>query len=560
MPKHLKDVIPQIDVEDSLEDPDATQPMTIEHLEVIDADIAPMADSSDASVTAAEERMRMLEEAEIAVNAAFQTGRADRYDITRAAREDANEAVRMVEEAMDADEMADEATRVAVIAENMGDHQRTKTARKRARVARREAKQAHKAATKAAKEAYDAIKFSQPGKLGFMRLVQVFYAISIASTLFALLLTSRDTITYDSVTIVDWVTIIMQGVGFWFFVNYFKITKPYVIATSAFGIAASVVTGLVTGTLSFAGILFGNLWNIFLILYFSLSKRVDEVLVNDFASYKPKMQAEFEIKRRGWPFVRNLIIYFIVFSVLGHWMEAGMCQFIRLGWVQGEYDPTNTMLWRDWLYPYPMEGAAVVIIALVLYPLWRYLLKRFEKPILAYAISFLANALTCTLIEFTMGLLVNSNYQLWDYRENFGNIMGQVCLQNALAFGVAASLIAWVVYPLLERWLARIPNDTMNIVFVVIAVIGGILWSLYIIDPPANHETAAEQVRSEEVGKDKEAIAEPLGSMIVDLTMLSGSVDNAEHLSEEDKQKLQESIDVMLNETTDMTTVLADAA
>lgn len=467
----------------------------------------------------------------------------------------------MVSDAMDADELADEAGRLAVIAENMGDREKTNAARKKARTARREAKSAHKAATKVAKSAYDAIKFSQPGKLGFMRFVQIVYAISIAATLLALIMTSRDTIVYDSVTILEWVFVILKGVGFWFFINYFKVAKKYVICISALGIVSKVIVLLIAGNFTIFNAIASNLWNVFLILYFSFSKRVDLVLVNDFSTFRPKQRAELEIKRGGWPFVRNLIIYFIVFSVLGHWMEAGLCQFIRMGWVQGEYDPTNTMLWRDWLYPYPMEGAAVVIIALVLHPLWRYLLKKFEdKQIIAYVLSFLANALTCSLIEFSMGLLVNSNYQLWDYRENFGNIMGQVCLQNALAFGVAASLIAWVVYPMLERWLRRVPDDTMNIAFVVIAVIGGMLWSLYIIDPPQNHAAEDDVAGNQAEVTGLEAVSADVLSTTLDVGVLQGDLNNTEGMSDESRQRIQEKIDELNSDLSDLAEEINKAA
>lgn len=505
-----------------------------------DKDDAPIIDDS------LDDRLKVLENAEYAVDAAFNTGKADRAKITEEAQKDAHEAVRLTGLAVEADAEADEAARLAVIAENMGDREKIKKARSRARSMRREAKGYHKNATKAAREAYNAIKFSQPGKLGFMRVVQIVYAIKIASVLFALLMTSRDTISYDSVTIVDWITIILQGVGLWFFLNFFKITKPYVICVSAFGIVAYIITLVVKGTFMPFEFIYNTVWNVFLILYFSLSKRVETVLVNDFSSYKPRVQDDTKINRRRWPFVRNLIIYFIVFSILGHWMEAGMCQFIRLGWVQGKYDPSNTMLWRDWLYPYPMEGAAVVVIALLLYPLWQYLLKRF-KPIVAYALSFVANALTCGAIEFVMGLIVNSNYQLWDYRDNFGNLMGQVCLQNVLAFGVAASLIAWVVYPLLERLIARVPRDTMNIVFVVIAVIGGILWSLYIIDPPENHAYVAptkEQLEQQ----DRAKLGEPIASTKVDVEHLKETLESSKNLSEEERQKLLKQIEELDND------------
>jgi uncharacterized membrane protein len=281
-------------------------------------------------------------------------------------------------------------------------------------------------------------------------------------------------------------------------------------------------------------------------------------MVNDFAKHEGAVEREeVRINRKGWPFYRNLIMYFVVFSVLGHWMEAGMCQFIILGWVEGEYDPTNTMLWRDWLYPFPMEGMAVVIIAVALYPLFKWLQRKFENKFVPYILSFLANALTCSIIEFTMGLLINSNYQLWDYRENFGNIMGQVCLQNAVAFGVAASVIAWFVYPLMERWIARLRPEIVNIAFVVIAVFGGILWSLYIIDPPealTEVQIAAEQKDAEERAAEDERTGLAFSFMMdmgsIDTTR--ESIENSKHLSDEERAKLNEDLTQITNLYGDM--------
>lgn len=500
-------------------------------------------ESSVVEMTDLDDRMRALEDAEYAVERAFATGKADRAAITSLARDSALEAAEEVGFAIDADAEADEAARFAIIAEGSNDREKTKAARLNAKEARKNAKRAHKQATASAKRAYDAIKFSTPGKLGFMRFVQIIYAVNIATTLFTLIMTSRDVIVYDSLTIIDWISIILQGVAFWFFINYYKVARPFVIVTAAFGIIAPALSSMATGSFSFGSTLTGSLYNIFLIIYFIFSKRVKAVLVNDFSSFRPQLTtAGAPMSRKGWPLVRNLIIYFIVFSVLGHWMEAGMCQFIRLGWVQGEYDPSNTMLWRDWLYPYPMEGAAVVIIALVLYPLWQWLLKKFSsKPIIAYVTSFVINALTCGLIEFTMGLIVNADLQLWDYRENFGNIMGQVCLQNVAAFGVAASLIAWVVYPLMERWLARIPDDTMNIVFVVIAIIGGILWSLYIIDPPENHVYTPEDPIAA-IPEENMAMLEDAASLTLLNVQLQEKLDSSKTFTDEQRSQLQEQI------------------
>lgn len=513
-------------------------------------------DNANAEATSAtpdadiEEKLRRIDDMEDAMHRAFNSGKADRAEITREAQEAGLEAVRMAGVAMERDDEAQEAARLAIITEGSGDRKRIRAARKRARDARRTAKRAHKQATASAKESYDAIKFSEPGKLGYLRVVQIFYAINIAATLAALQLTSRDTVIYDSVTILDWITVIFEGVGFWFFANYLKIAQPFVMGVSAFELVVPTIVSLINGTFTWGSFILRAGWNIFLIIYFWRSKRVKAVLVNDFASLRFKSaDDDVKIRRKGWPFIRNLIMYFIVFSVLGHWMEAGMCQFIRLGLVQGEYDPTNTMLWRDWLYPYPMHGLAVIMISLILYPLWQWLIKKYDPPIIGYALSFLANALTCTCIEFFTGLVVNADLQLWDYTNNFGNIMGQVCLQNALAFGVAASIIAWVAYPMMERALARVPEDVMNIAFVIVLVFGGILWSLYIIDPPENHKVnnpLAETVQS--TVSDTGEFSFSLFATETSILEIQDKLDAADNISDEKRKEIQEHILTMQKE------------
>ncbi len=192
-----------------------------------------------------------------------------------------------------------------------------------------------------------------------------------------------------------------------------------------------------------------------------------------------------------------------------------------------------------------MEGAAVVVIGLVLYPFFLWLKKKFtgKKRFLAYVISFFAGALLCTVIEFSMGLLVNADLQLWDYRENFCNIMGQVCLQNTMAFGVVAAIITWWVYPMLERLIARVPNDIMNIVAIVIFVFGGIVWSLYLINPPGvdeqNNPSSGVTVEAAQTENEQQRLATQLAVVNADIDTLEKLVDQSTML---DKEGLKESV------------------
>ena len=499
-----------------------------------------------------EARLKALEDAERAIDRAYSTGKAERAKITQAAQLDAAEAVAMAGIAMEADEAADEAMRISIIAEKSGDRAKVKEARKNARAARKKAKAEHRAATQSAKKAYDAIKFSAPNKMGFMRVVQVLFAIHIATVIVFLILTGRDNMVYNVTSMMDWVMVILECVAFWMFINRYKIARPFVIAMAVFGLIVPVTFDVINGTFTPAALLNNGVFYLFLIFYFLFSKRVKSTLVNDFSKHKGDYEKEdFVIQRRGWPFVRNLIMYFIIFSILGHWMEMAMCQLIILGVVQGEYDPSNTMLWRDWLYPFPMEGAAVVIIALALYPFYMWLKKKLNSRILVYVISFVSNALLCSVIEFSMGLIVNADLQLWNYSDHFGNIMGQVCLQNTMAFGVAASLITWFVYPLLERWIARVPRDIMNIVFVVVVAFGALVWSLYLINPPGVDVKITDEQKAEMVANAETlAIIDDIKDISDDIDSLQEQLDKATTM--ENKAALQAKIDELRSTLKDM--------
>ena len=190
------------------------------------------------------------------------------------------------------------------------------------------------------------------------------------------------------------------------------------------------------------------------------------------------------VRIRTWEFWRNLGIYFIVFSFLGHWAEMLFCRLILAGVFMGEYDPNNIMLWEQWLYPFSAEGTALVCVAVFLHPLALAFERRFgRRSPVAIGLSFLANGLVCTSIDFLTGITCNLDYHLWDYREMPFNFMGQICLQNSLVYTTAATLIVWLVYPAIDADVRRLPRDTANGVFWGLAGAYGFLALLHFIDP-----------------------------------------------------------------------------
>ena len=70
-------------------------------------------------------------------------------------------------------------------------------------------------------------------------------------------------------------------------------------------------------------------------------------------------------------------------------------------------------------------------------------------PRLPVPLRALVGALIVTMVEFAAGLLVNRDFGVWDYRDQPGNLMGQICpLFSAL--WIPLSLLAIYLYSAME--------------------------------------------------------------------------------------------------------------
>lgn len=356
--------------------------------------------------------------------------------------------------------------------------------------------------------------FSNPKKLGFMRVLQVFFAINILLTLALSVFLIKGTYTMGFADVLDYLNLIFEAMAFWLIWQRKAAARQLIIAFSLFNIIAGTAANIAGGTFDPLNQLMLCVFDIILVAYFLTSRRAKAVLTEPFTAQSKADELKREIsyyQPRTWPFWRNIIIYFCVFSVVGHWMEAAYCTLIRFGILPGIYDP-NSQIWSDWLYPFPVYGVGAVACVLLLYPVKNFLEKHIGSRVVPLLISFVINALVCTLIELVMGLMLNQplpdgTLPLWDYRDMFCNFMGQVCLQNAIAFGIVATLMTWVIYPALESLAGKFPRDVMNTVFVGVIVGFAILWALYYVNValPGLNETSEDVAALVESAGDSEA-------------------------------------------------------
>ena len=76
------------------------------------------------------------------------------------------------------------------------------------------------------------------------------------------------------------------------------------------------------------------------------------------------------------------------------------------------------------------------------------------EPRLPLPLRALVGAGIVTMVELGAGMAVNRNYQIWDYRDQPGNFMGQICPLFS-AIWIPLSLVAAVLYQRMERRLDR---------------------------------------------------------------------------------------------------------
>ena len=328
-------------------------------------------------------------------------------------------------------------------------------------------------------------------RLGFMRFVQ-FACIAVIVIQAAALLFITKSSNYDGAWWINFVMLLMMAVTYWIIWNRREHGCTIICAMVIVYLIINLIFYIACGTFSPGVFIVNSFWPIVMLLYFGLSKRAHYTLSRPFkletrASQLKEEEQLWDLKNPL--FWRNLVLYFCIFSVVGHWMEWSVCWLIRWGIVPGTYDP-NSGIWHDMLNPFFVYGAAFVVIGLLLFPIKNKLLHVFKGKVApALLVSFIVNTLFCAAIELAMGLVLNTppdpvtgKLPLWDYSNMAFNFMGQICLLNTSFFGIMATIMTWLVYPALEKAFSKIPKDVMNIITVVVVVFFVLVVCMYVVN------------------------------------------------------------------------------
>ena len=183
---------------------------------------------------------------------------------------------------------------------------------------------------------------------------------------------------------------------------------------------------------------------------------------------------------RHWRFWCNMVIYFCIFSVVGHWCEWAYCLFNN--YFFGIVDP-NSGVWNDINYPFFVYGFGVVIASIVLVPYREMLIKWRKSDIRAGIHFFIVSIFVAMGAELTQGFLQNQpneygNYPLWDNSQLPGNILGQAWIVNDVLIAVLLTFFVWVAYPVGGRLLDKL-TDKARIALTVAIALGMVVLTVY---------------------------------------------------------------------------------
>lgn len=146
-------------------------------------------------------------------------------------------------------------------------------------------------------------------------------------------------------------------------------------------------------------------------------------------------------------------LYFIIIAVCGWFIE------ITLQLIQKHKFADRGFL----IGPYcPIYGVGGLLITVFLNGLK-------EQP----AALFCFAIVLCAILEYLTSYLMEKFFHArwWDYSKNKFNINGRICLETIIPFGILGLLLIYIINPFIFNNLAKVQNDILNIIAIVVAVI-----------------------------------------------------------------------------------------
>lgn len=137
---------------------------------------------------------------------------------------------------------------------------------------------------------------------------------------------------------------------------------------------------------------------------------------------------------------------FLIYSILGFLLET-----IRSFFVNSKF--TSGIMYGPWT---PIYGLGIVLVILISNYLFSHLhLSRWVETL----ITFIIITLVLTLLEWIGGVLIEKIFHVvfWDYSKEALSIGKYISLSKSLIWGVGSIIFIYVLKPLLEGVIKRVP-------------------------------------------------------------------------------------------------------
>lgn len=163
--------------------------------------------------------------------------------------------------------------------------------------------------------------------------------------------------------------------------------------------------------------------------------------------------------------ILDIILMFFVFSVAGWLIEMNLFYFLERTIVN------RGALYGPWIPIYGFGCIAMILIINVCnkYSHTKVIKKIEENPFIIFIFAFVL----CTVLEYVTSYVMEKYMGLkyWDYKGNFLNINGRICLENSLFFGAGGCLCIYIIAPFLKKQFSKIPIKTRIIIASMIVVL-----------------------------------------------------------------------------------------
>ena len=151
--------------------------------------------------------------------------------------------------------------------------------------------------------------------------------------------------------------------------------------------------------------------------------------------------------------IKYYILVFMFISVVGFFYEEILFLFKTGHLVKRGY------LYGTWL---PIYGIGSIIILVTC--------KRLEKhPVWIFLLTFISTG----ILEFLTGYFLwhVGHKRLWNYKGEFLNIGGYICLKSLTGFAIGGLILIYILHPLFKKIYNKLNDKQINLLVILLLIV-----------------------------------------------------------------------------------------